>query len=169
MCRIYLNSRRSPLSLEPGARVGSYEVSAKVGEGGMGEVSRARDTKLNRDVALKVLLPEVTSDPERLARFRREAQVLASLNHPNIGQIYGFEESPAEAGHYASGALVMELVDGETLAERLARGRSVPRLAERSDAQDCDRLSGDALKNPLPHAADSLNLCSCCCAAHEDF
>ncbi|MDP3718705.1 MAG: protein kinase [Acidobacteriota bacterium] len=111
-----------------------------LGAGGMGEVYRARDTKLNRDVAIKVLLPAVANDPDRLGRFSREAQVLASLNHPNIAAIYGLEEGPAEAasdgpakaGRYiganvASGfsrtiALVMELVEGEDLSQRIARG-----------------------------------------------
>jgi len=73
----------------PGSRLGTYDVVGKLGEGGMGAVYRAHDTKLNRDVALKVLLPEVADNPERLARFGREAQILASLNHPNIGHIYG--------------------------------------------------------------------------------
>ena len=82
----------------------------------MGEVYRARDTKLNRDVAIKVLLPAVANDPDRLARFSREAQVLASLNHPHIAQIHGFED--ADGLH----ALVMELVEGPTLADRIARG-----------------------------------------------
>src|SRR5262245_9243462 len=104
------------LGLPPGDRVGSYEVAAALGEGGMGAVYRARDTKLNRDVALKVLLPDVANDPERLARFRREAQVLASLNHPHIGAIHGLEESDATI------ALVMELVEGDDLARRIARG-----------------------------------------------
>jgi serine/threonine protein kinase len=97
-----------------GARIGAYEVLAPIGRGGMGEVYRARDTRLKRDVALKILPESFASDPDRLARFQREAEVLASLNHPNIAAIYGFEES----GH----ALVMELVDGETLADRIARG-----------------------------------------------
>jgi serine/threonine-protein kinase len=92
----------------------------------MGEVYRARDTRLNRDVALKILPDAFASDPERLARFEREAQVLASLNHPHIAQIYGIEEGPAKAGHYEEGqtvrALVMEFVDGETLADRIAHG-----------------------------------------------
>jgi serine/threonine-protein kinase len=92
----------------------------------MGEVYRARDTRLNRDVALKILPDAFASDPERLARFEREAQVLASLNHPHIAQIYGIEEGPAKAGHYEEGqtirALVMEFVEGETLADRIARG-----------------------------------------------
>jgi len=78
--------------LTPGTRLGPYEVVALLGAGGMGEVYRARDTKLNREVAIKVLLPVVANDAERLARFSREAQVLASLNHPNIGQIYGVED-----------------------------------------------------------------------------
>ena len=81
------------MSLAPGSRLGPYEVSAKLGEGGMGEVYRARDTKLNRDVAIKILPAAFAGDPDRLARFQREAQVLASLNHSNIAQIYGFEDS----------------------------------------------------------------------------
>ena len=87
----------------------------------MGQVYRARDTRLNRDVALKVLPDAFASDADRLARFTREAQTLASLNHPNIGAIYGFEEGPAEAGPYVR-ALVMELVEGEDLSRRIARG-----------------------------------------------
>ena len=89
----------------------------------MGEVYRARDTKLNRDVAIKVLLPSVASDPDRLARFKREAQVLASLNHPNIGAIYGVEDGPStSSGQAGISALVMELVEGEDLSQRIARG-----------------------------------------------
>ena len=104
------------MSLDSGTRLGVYEISAPIGKGGMGEVYRARDTKLGRDVAIKILPPEFAADPDRLARFNREAKVLASLNHPNIASIYGFEE--AEGCHY----LVLELVPGETLAERIARG-----------------------------------------------
>src|ERR671935_2769621 len=92
-----------------GTRLGAYEVVSAIGAGGMGEVYRARDTKLGRDVALKVLPEDFVNDPERVARFRREAQVLASLNHPHIAQIYGFEDS-ADVH-----ALVMELVEGQTL------------------------------------------------------
>src|SRR5215213_5868001 len=95
-----------------GQTIGSYEIIAKLGEGGMGEVYRARDVKLKRDVALKVLPASVATDRERLARFQREAEVLASLNHPNIAQVYGIEGS----------ALVMELVDGDDLSGRIARG-----------------------------------------------
>jgi len=109
------------MSLTPGSRIGPYEVVAELGAGGMGQVYRAHDSKLNRDVAIKVLLAEVASDPDRLARFSREAQVLASLNHPNIAAIYGLEEGPAEAGRHTS-ALVMELVEGPTLADRIAQG-----------------------------------------------
>jgi len=104
------------LALAPGSRLGPYEIVVAIGAGAMGEVYRARDTKLNRDVALKILPEAFTSDPDRLARFRREAQVLASLNHPHIGQIYGFEDSGA------THALAMEFVDGEDLAQRIARG-----------------------------------------------
>ncbi|MCX6537633.1 MAG: protein kinase [Acidobacteria bacterium] len=99
-----------------GATVGPYQVLEKLGEGGMGEVYRARDTKLGREVALKVLPAALAGDPDRLARFRREAQVLAALNHPNIAQLYGFEDTGA------THALVMELVEGATLADRIAQG-----------------------------------------------
>ncbi len=81
------------MPLQPGTTLGPYHVTAKIGEGGMGEVYRARDTNLDRDVAIKVLPEAFTSDPDRLARFEREAKVLASLNHPNIGAIYGLENS----------------------------------------------------------------------------
>src|SRR5262245_3323316 len=98
--------------LSPGSRVGPYEILSVVGAGGMGEVYRARDATLARDVALKVLPAEFALDPERLGRFKREAQLLASLNHQNIAGIYGFEEN----------ALVLEFVDGPTLADRIAQG-----------------------------------------------
>src|SRR5271155_1311806 len=93
------------MSLSAGDKLGPYEILAPIGAGGMGEVYRARDTKLKRDVALKVLPEAFAQDPERMLRFQREAEVLASLNHPNIAQIYGVEER----------ALVMELVEGQTL------------------------------------------------------
>jgi Tol biopolymer transport system component len=99
-----------------GTRIGAYEVVAQIGVGGMGEVYRARDIKLDRDVAIKVLPETFTSDQDRLARFHREARVLASLNHPNIAAIYGLEDSGA------THALVMELVEGLTLADRISKG-----------------------------------------------
>jgi serine/threonine-protein kinase len=102
--------------LEPGTAVGPYRVEALIGAGGMGEVYRARDAKLNRDVALKVLPESLTRDPDRLARFTREANVLASLNHPNVAAIYGLEDGGEVH------ALVLELVDGPTLADRITRG-----------------------------------------------
>ena len=104
------------MPLNPGATLGSYTVTAKIGEGGTGEVYQARDTKLDRDVALKVLPEAFTSDPDRLARFEREAKVLASLNHPNIGGIHGLEDSGDVR------ALVLELVEGPTLADRIKQG-----------------------------------------------
>jgi eukaryotic-like serine/threonine-protein kinase len=104
------------VALTPGTRVGPYEVTALIGEGGMGKVWRAHHTALNRDDALKVLPEAFASDPDRLARFRREAQVLASLNHANIAHVYGLEQADGVQ------ALVMELVEGETLADRIARG-----------------------------------------------
>jgi serine/threonine protein kinase len=100
------------LSLTPGARLGVYDITAQIGEGGMGQVFRATDTKLKRQVAIKILPPAVAADAERLARFQREAEVLASLNHPNIAAIYGLEESSGMT------ALVMELVEGEDLSRR---------------------------------------------------
>jgi serine/threonine protein kinase/Tol biopolymer transport system component len=103
------------LALTAGTSLGPYEIVVAIGAGGMGEVYRARDTKLNRDVALKILPSAFTNDVERLARFNREAQVLASLNHPNIAAIYGFEDSGA------THALVMELVEGEDLSAHIAR------------------------------------------------
>ena len=102
--------------LTPGTRLGVFDVTAQIGEGGMGQVYRAHDTKLHRDVALKVLPDSFASDPERLSRFTREAQTLASLNHPNIAHIHGLEESSGVC------ALVMELVEGEDLSQRIARG-----------------------------------------------
>ncbi len=101
--------------LLPGARIGAFEVVGSLGQGAMGHVYRARDTRLKREVALKLLPEGFTRDRERLSRFRREAEVLASLNHPNVAAIYGLEDS--ESGP----ALVMELVEGVTLAERIAR------------------------------------------------
>src|SRR5262245_22163423 len=104
------------MPLSPGTKLGVYELTGPLGAGGMGEVWRARDTRLQRDVAIKVLPDLVAAEPERLARLTREAQTLASLNHPNIAQIYGFEESGGVR------ALVMELVEGEDLSAVIARG-----------------------------------------------
>ena len=98
------------MALTPGTHLGVYQVTAQIGEGGMGQVYRARDTKLDRDVAIKILPEAFAHDSDRLARFQREAQVLDSLNHPNIAAIYGLEESDSVR------ALVLELVEGPTLA-----------------------------------------------------
>jgi serine/threonine protein kinase len=122
------------MSIDPGTRVGPYEIVSLVGAGGMGEVYRARDTKLGREVALKVLPAAVASDPERLARFRREARVLAALNHPQIAAIYGLEEVDGIS------ALVLELVPGQTLAERLKAGRIPPHEALIIAGQIADAL-----------------------------
>ena len=118
------------MALTPGSRVGPYEILSAIGAGGMGEVYRARDARLNRDVALKVLPDAFSLDPDRLARFKREAQVLASLNHSNIAVIHGFEEldapqaPPGAAANWPANirALVLELVDGPTLADQIAQG-----------------------------------------------
>jgi serine/threonine protein kinase len=113
------------MAMASGTRVGPYEITAQIGAGGMGEVYRARDTRLNRDVALKILPEAFAADPDRVARFTREAQLLASLNHPNIAAIYGFEEQSDVASGFSRTvqALVLELVEGPTLAERIAGGR----------------------------------------------
>jgi Tol biopolymer transport system component len=122
------------MSIAAGVRLGVYEVIAPIGAGGMGEVYRARDTRLGRDVALKILPPAFALDPERIARFEREAQVLASLNHPHIAGIFGLEESDG------INALALELVEGPTLAERLLHG-PVPV----DEALGIARQLGDAL------------------------
>src|SRR5262245_11291720 len=103
--------------LLPATRIGPYEILTLLGQGGMGEVYRARDTVLGREVAIKVLPPAFTADADRVARLQREAQALAALSHPNIAAIHGFEQSGGVR------ALVMELVEGPTLADRIAKGR----------------------------------------------
>jgi serine/threonine protein kinase len=102
------------MALAPGTRLGPYAIGAQIGVGGMGEVYRAQDTNLGRDVAIKVLLEGFAQDPERLARFEREAETLATLNHPNIAIIHGLERAGSVL------ALVMELVEGPTLADHIA-------------------------------------------------
>src|SRR5260370_36376494 len=108
------------MRLANGTTLGAYEILAPIGSGGMGEVYQAHDTKLGRDVAIKVLPEAFAHDPQRLSRFQREAKLLASLNHPNIATIHGLEESSGT--HY----LVMEVVPGETLRERVKREGPVP-------------------------------------------
>jgi serine/threonine protein kinase len=124
-----------------GDRLGIYEVRDLIGAGGMGEVYRAHDTKLNRSVALKILPDAFARDPDRLARFKREAQVLASLSHSNIGSIFGFEET--DTVH----ALVLELIEGPTLADRLAHGplaldEALPLARQIADALDAAHAQG---------------------------
>src|SRR5678816_1734400 len=104
------------MHIQPGTRLGPYQVESALGAGGMGEVYRARDTRLNRNVAIKSLPATFAHDPERVARFKREAQLLAALNHPHIAGIHGLEEF--DGAQY----LVLELVEGGTLADRLAQG-----------------------------------------------
>ena len=115
------------MSLTPGTRLGVYEITALIGEGGMGQVYRATDTSLGRQVAIKILPAAFAADADRLMRFEREAKTLASLNHPNIAAIYGLEQSDGQT------ALVMELVPGPTLAELIA-GQVTPE-AERASAR----------------------------------
>ena len=139
-----VESRSLDMPLTTGTRLGQYEIVGPLGAGGMGEVYRARDTKLNRDVAVKVLPEAVASDRERLARFAREAQALAALNHPNIATIYGVEDG-------ATQAIVMELVEGVTLAELMsgARDRAPSGSASRDRPWASGRL-GKATRVSLP-------------------
>src|SRR5215831_2548103 len=116
------------MPLLPGTRLGPYEILAPIGAGGMGEVWKARDTRLHREVAIKVLPQALARDPDRLARFEREAKVLASLNHPNIATIYGLEESPEGK------AIAMELVDGETLKSRVSLDKALDYARQIADA-----------------------------------
>jgi len=149
------------MPLAPGSSLGVYQIIAAIGAGGMGEVYRARDTKLKRDVAIKVLPDLVVHDPHRLARFEREAQLLASLNHPNIAAIYGLEDSTIPA-------LVLELVEGPTLAElstpmdsaACGRSASTPRDISRESrtrrvifTARTRAASGRALATPSPRTA----------------
>jgi serine/threonine-protein kinase len=132
-----VNANPSPSENEidlVGRRFGSYSVVDRLGAGGMGEVYRARDSKLGRDVAIKVLPPAFIEDPERLTRFDREARILASLNHPNIAAIYGVEESEGLR------VLVLELVEGRTLADRIERGPIPIEEALRIASQIVDAL-----------------------------
>jgi len=122
------------MALASGNKLGPYEIQSPLGAGGMGEVYRARDPRLARDVALKVLPEAFAADTERMARFEREAKVLASLNHPNVAAIYGFEESNSVR------ALVLELVEGATLAERIAQGPIPIEEALPIAKQICDGL-----------------------------
>jgi serine/threonine-protein kinase len=152
------------LSLTPGRRLGAFEIVAALGAGGMGEVYRARDTKLGREVAVKILPPSFVQDPERVARFHREAQLLAALNHPHIAAIHGLED------HDGTPLLVMELVDGETLADRLRPSGSGLRTSGSGRVQgspsgspepDARRLSIDEALGIARQIADALE------AAHE--
>src|SRR5688572_16891889 len=129
------------MSLSAGTRLGPYEIVAPLGVGGMGEVYRAADSTLKRQVAIKVLPPGTASDPDRLARFQREAEVLASLNHPQIAAVYGLEQGSNMK------ALVMELVEGPTLADRIARGplaldEALPIARQIAEALDAAHAKG---------------------------
>jgi serine/threonine protein kinase len=127
---------------QPGTMIGPYRIECLIGAGGMGEVYRARDTKLGRDVAIKIVPRAFTSDPERLARFDREARVLASLNHPHIAAIHGIEDAPVD-GDAPVRALILELIEGDTLAERIAHRGS--RGLPIKEALDTARQIADAL------------------------
>jgi eukaryotic-like serine/threonine-protein kinase len=150
------------MSLPAGTKLGPYEILSPLGVGGMGEVYRARDAKLGRDVALKVISPQFATDAERMARFQREAQVLASLNHPHIAAIYGFEDSSGVS------ALVMELVEGPTLAERIHSGlipvdESLTIARQIADALECAHEKGIVHRDLKPaniklNAADSVKV-----------
>ena len=131
----------------PGETFGSYRVLGKLGEGGMGEVYRATDSRLKRQVAIKILPASLAADPDRLARFQREAEVLASLNHPHIAAVYGLEDTAAGPGIAGAKALVMELVEGSTLADRIAQGpipidEALPSARQIADALEAAHAQG---------------------------
>ena len=149
------------MPLMSGTRLGAYEITGSLGAGGMGEVYRARDTKLNRDVAIKTLPDAVAHDRDRVARFTREAQTLAALNHPNIAQIYGVIEEPLDGTHVH--ALVMELVGGDDLSTLIARRSGSVDPASSGSSRGAS-APGLPLADALPIArqiADALE------AAHE--
>src|SRR5512139_3913210 len=135
------------MALAAGSRLGAYEVLSLLGAGGMGEVWKARDTRLGRDVAVKVLPGDFLEDEERKARFEREARTLASLNHPGIAAIYSFEEVLGSPGSPARHLLVMELVKGESLDAKIARGplpfeKILPVASQVADALAADHARG---------------------------
>ena len=129
------------MALSVGTRLGQYEIQSALGAGGMGEVYRARDTKLRREVAIKILPDAFAGDADRIARFQREAEVLAALNHPNVACVYGVEESRPPGSAHATLAIVLELVEGDTLADRIARGPM-----ELDEALSLARQIADALE-----------------------
>ena len=129
------------MPLSAGTRLGPYEVQAAIGAGGMGEVYRAHDTKLRRDVAIKILPEAFAANPQRIARLQREAELLAALNHPHVACVYGVEESKLEGATHATLAIVLELVEGDTLADRIARGP-----IELDEALSIARQIADALE-----------------------
>ena len=151
------------MALDVGSRLGHYRITAQIGAGGMGEVYQATDTKLDRDVALKILPEDFAADPDRLARFQREAKVLASLNHPNIAAIYGLEDSGE------THALVLELVEGPTLAELIARRSSAVGLrSSAADPETEDWRPGTARGLPLDEALPiAKQIAEALEAAHE--
>src|SRR5215204_5781185 len=128
------------MALLPGTFISAYEIIGPMGAGAMGAVYRARDTRLGREVAVKALPESSALDPERVARFTREAQTLAALNHQHIAAIYGVEESAARDGSPAAQYLILELVEGGTLAERIGRGALPVREALRIGRQVADAL-----------------------------
>jgi len=132
------------MPLQPGDKLGPYEILVPVGAGGMGEVYKSRDTKLDREVAIKVLPAALAQDPERPAQFEREAKVLASLNHPNIAQIYGIEESNGFR------ALMMELVPGQTLQGPLPLETGLNYAKQIADALEAAHEKGITHRDP-PH------------------
>ena len=143
------------MPLSPGTRLGPYEILSALGAGGMGEVYRATDTKLKRQVAVKILPPSLAADSDRLARFQREAEVLASLNHPHIAAIYGLEDADGVK------ALVMELVEGEDLSQRIARGAipldealPMPSRSRRRWRRRTSKGSFTAISNPRTSSSD---------------
>jgi serine/threonine protein kinase len=146
------------MALTPGTHLGPFEITARIGEGGMGQVYRARDTTLDRDVAIKILPEAFAHDADRLARFQREARTLAALNHPNIAIIHGLEQT---GGLHA---LVMELVEGDDLSERIARGaipveEALPLAKQIAEALEAAHEQGIVHRDLKPANVKVLRLC----------
>jgi serine/threonine protein kinase len=139
------------MPIQSGTHLGPYEILSAIGAGGMGEVYRARDSKLGRDVAIKVLPEAFARDAERMARFQREAKVLASLDHPNIASIYGLEDSGGTR------ALVMQLVEGPTLADRIKARRMGPRFTVSVQIVDLSTAGAAGLRREIAPVVSSAS------------